>query len=90
MVGSGKNRPDSSHFGQIWSLLTMAGIWSADSNDGDQMSPDSSVGRFSIARFPRLLYSDDRLLPNFGNQISNVRVRTKRLISKNDLRFLKP
>jgi hypothetical protein len=50
-------------------LLTMAKIWSADSDDGDLMSPDSSAGRFSVTgccqilrltRFQRLIIAEFR------------------------------
>jgi hypothetical protein len=43
-----------------------------------------------VAGFWHRLDSDDRLLPNSDNWISNVRARTKRLISENDLQFSKP
>jgi hypothetical protein len=43
--------------------------------------------RPDVVGLPRQPVSDDRQLLNFDDRISNVRVRTKSLISKNDLRF---
>jgi hypothetical protein len=67
-------------------LLTMAGfrpvsagIWSAGIR---RRWPD-------VAGFQRCMDSDDRLLPDSDNQILNVRERTKSLISKNNLWFLR-
>jgi hypothetical protein len=67
-------------------LLTMAKIWSAGSGNDDLMSPASSRWP-DVARFRGQLDFDDRLLPDSGNLLSNVREEMKNLISKNDLRF---
>jgi len=57
-AGLGGFWPDSSGFNQIrpasdhgWIL---AGIWSADFDDSDWMSPNSDANRFSVARYCRI------------------------------------
>jgi hypothetical protein len=50
--------------------------------------PAQSVFRSpDVARFRHCMDSDNRPLLNSVNQISNMRTRTKSLISENDLRF---
>jgi len=53
------------------------------------MSPDSSADRFLMAEFQRRLDFNDRLLLDSGNRISNVREKTKSLISENRKSFSK-
>jgi hypothetical protein len=76
IAGSGQIRPDSCR------LLTMAECRRI-------LAP--TIFRWSdVAGFRCRLNSDNRLLPDSGNRISNVHARTNNLISENDLRFLKP
>jgi hypothetical protein len=51
------------------------------------LSVDDGQNPATVTEFRRRLDFDDRQLLNFSNQISNVRARTKSLISENDLRF---
>jgi hypothetical protein len=88
----GQIRPDPSRTGQIPTilarsdrLLTMARLWPI-------LAGISAPARFrwpDVAEFRRWPDSNDRQLLNSGNRISNERVKTKSLISKNDLRFSK-
>jgi hypothetical protein len=91
VAGFGHIRPDPIRSSR---LLTMAGFWSGD---GDRVCRISGADSIPMTGFRRRHYSggrmlpdsNDRLLPDSGNWISNLLVKTKSIISKNDLRFLK-
>jgi hypothetical protein len=74
----GQSWPDSSHFGQI------RPAWP---EYGGQHPAPAGYRRPDVVGLQRRLDSDDRQLLNYDNRISNVRVKMKSLILKNDLRF---
>jgi hypothetical protein len=96
MAESGQILPDSGHFGQTrptsdhgriqasfgWNLVrrhsgTVAGC--------HQISTPAVFQWSDVAGFSCHLDSDNQLLTDFDNRISNVCARTKSLISENDL-----
>jgi hypothetical protein len=96
-AGSGQIRPDScqirpaSDHGRIPASFGRNLVRRHPAMEaGSCRSPASSVFRPDVAEIRHHLDSDDRLLLDSDNGISNMRVRTKSLISENDLRFLKP
>jgi hypothetical protein len=56
-------------------------------NTGDRIPAPAGYQQSDVVGLRRRLDSDDRQLLNSDDRISNVRVRTKSLISENDLRF---
>jgi len=79
LAKSSKSRPDSGHFGGNPTIFRP--------ESGDQISAPAGYRQPDVVGLRRRLDSNDRQLLNSDNRISNVRVRTKSLISKNDLRF---
>jgi hypothetical protein len=101
LAGSDQIRPDPGHFGQIQPASDHGRISASFSRNlvhqhpvmvaRCRRIPAPAIFRWpDVAGFRRRLDSDDRLLSDSDNQISNVRTRTKNLISENNLWLLKP
>jgi hypothetical protein len=92
---SGRIRPYPARASRIPAILAIsgrlglkpAGIWWPESDADHRIPAPAEYQRLDVVELRCRLDSDDQQLLNSDNRISNMRVRTKSLISKNDLQF---